>query len=154
MNAIAMDELPRVPVAHLFSDIAMQKNVKGYVTGSTRISTIASSARSNRREPLMKTLVAIARRVLTALPSLVGVVVVTFLLARALPGDPAAYYAGSSATPESIAQIRAQLGFDRPLIAQFGDYVCGSPMAISATRSPRVRACSPISRRGCRPPLS
>jgi ABC-type dipeptide/oligopeptide/nickel transport system permease component len=71
----------------------------------------------------MKTLVAIARRVLTALPSLVGVVVVTFLLARALPGDPAAYYAGSSATPESIAQIRAQLGLDKPLIAQFGDYV-------------------------------
>ncbi len=71
----------------------------------------------------MKTLVAIARRVLTALPSLIGVVVVTFLLARALPGDPAAYYAGSSATPESIAQIRAQLGLDKPLIVQFGDYV-------------------------------
>lgn len=31
MNAIAMDDVPRVPVAHLFSDIAMQKNVKGYV---------------------------------------------------------------------------------------------------------------------------
>ena len=31
MNAIAMDEVPRVPVAHLFSDIAMQKNVKGYI---------------------------------------------------------------------------------------------------------------------------
>jgi peptide/nickel transport system permease protein len=71
----------------------------------------------------MKTLAAIAQRVLTALPSLAGVVVVTFLLARALPGDPAAYYAGSSATPESIAQIRAQLGLDKPLIAQFVDYV-------------------------------
>jgi len=31
MNAIAMEDVPRVPVAHLFSDIAMQKNVKGYV---------------------------------------------------------------------------------------------------------------------------
>jgi peptide/nickel transport system substrate-binding protein len=31
MNAIAMDEAPRAPVAHLFSDIAMQKNVKGYM---------------------------------------------------------------------------------------------------------------------------
>ena len=71
----------------------------------------------------MKTLAAITNRVLTALPSLVGVVIVTFLLARALPGDPAAYYAGSSATPASIAQIRAQLGLDKPLIAQFGDYV-------------------------------
>ena len=71
----------------------------------------------------MKTLAAILGRVLTAAPSLIGVVVVTFLLARALPGDPAAYYAGSSATPASIAQIRAQLGLDRPLVVQFGDYV-------------------------------
>jgi len=31
MNGIAMDDVPRVPVAHLYSDIAMQKNVKGYV---------------------------------------------------------------------------------------------------------------------------
>ena len=31
MNAIAMDEVPRAPVAHLFSDIALQKNVKGYI---------------------------------------------------------------------------------------------------------------------------
>jgi peptide/nickel transport system permease protein len=71
----------------------------------------------------MKALVAILHRVTTALPSLLGVVVVTFLLARALPGDPAAYYAGSSATPESIAQIRVQLGLDKPLVAQFADYV-------------------------------
>jgi peptide/nickel transport system permease protein len=61
--------------------------------------------------------------VLTALPSLVGVVIVTFLLARALPGDPAAYYAGASATRESVAQIKAQLGLDKPLIVQFGDYL-------------------------------
>ena len=40
---------------------------------------------------LMKTFATIGNRVLTALPSLVGVVIVTFLLARALPGDPAAY---------------------------------------------------------------
>ena len=71
----------------------------------------------------MKTLAAIAGRVLTALPTLAGVVVVTFLLARALPGDPAAYYAGSSATPQSIAQIRASLGLDKPLIVQFVDYL-------------------------------
>ncbi len=71
----------------------------------------------------MKTLAAIGSRILTALPSLVGVVIVTFLLARALAGDPAAYYAGSSATPESIAQIRAQFGLDKPLVAQFADYV-------------------------------
>jgi ABC-type dipeptide/oligopeptide/nickel transport system permease component len=71
----------------------------------------------------MKTLFTIMRRILSAIPSIAGVVVVTFVLARALPGDPAAYYAGSSANAESIAQIRAHLGLDRPLIIQFFDYV-------------------------------
>ena len=71
----------------------------------------------------MSTLITIAKRVGSAVPSLIGVVVVTFLLARALPGDPAAYYAGSAATAESIAQIRVKLGLDRSLVVQFGDYV-------------------------------
>jgi ABC-type dipeptide/oligopeptide/nickel transport system permease component len=71
----------------------------------------------------MKTLLTIIRRILSATPSVAGVVVVTFLLARALPGDPAAYYAGASANAASVAQIRTQLGLDRPLIIQFFDYV-------------------------------
>lgn len=65
----------------------------------------------------------IARRLLGALPNLIGVVVVTFLLTRALPGDPAAYFAGGAATQEAIEQVRAQLGLDRPLPEQFFRYV-------------------------------
>jgi len=53
----------------------------------------------------------------------VGVVIVTFLLTRALPGDPAAYFAGPAATKEAIEQIRVNLGLDKPLIVQFGRYV-------------------------------
>jgi dipeptide transport system permease protein len=63
------------------------------------------------------------RRMMVALPSLVGVVIVTFLLTRALPGDPAAYFAGPAATKEAIEQIRVSLGLDKPLIVQFGHYV-------------------------------
>jgi len=44
----------------------------------------------------------ILRRLGGALPNVVGVIVVTFLLTRALPGDPAAYFAGPSATQEAI----------------------------------------------------
>jgi peptide/nickel transport system permease protein len=65
----------------------------------------------------------VASRLGTALPSLAGVVVVTFLLTRVLPGDPAAYFAGPVASPEAIAQIRAELGLDQPLWAQFGRYL-------------------------------
>ncbi|MEM8795913.1 MAG: ABC transporter permease, partial [Pseudomonadota bacterium] len=43
-------------------------------------------------------------------------------LTRALPGDPAAYFAGPAATEESIAQIRQSLGLDQPLPVQFFVY--------------------------------
>ena len=65
----------------------------------------------------------IAKRLLGALPNLVGVVVITFLLTRAIPGDPAAYFAGGAATQEAVEQVRKQLGLDRPLIEQFFRYV-------------------------------
>ncbi len=65
----------------------------------------------------------IAKRLLGALPNLLGVIVVTFLLTRALPGDPAAYFAGGAATQEAVDQVRAQLGLDKPLPEQFFRYV-------------------------------
>lgn len=65
----------------------------------------------------------VLRRLATALPVIAGVIVVTFLLTRALPGDPAVYFAGPAATQQAIAQIRHQLGFDRSLPVQFLDYV-------------------------------
>ncbi len=65
----------------------------------------------------------VLKRLVLAVPSLIGVVIVTFLLTRALPGDPAAYFAGPAATKEAIEQIRKTLGLDKPLIVQFGRYV-------------------------------
>ena len=64
----------------------------------------------------------IGKRLMFAIPSLIGVVIVTFLLTRALPGDPAAYFAGPAANKEAIEQIRKKLGFDKPLIEQFFRY--------------------------------
>ena len=63
------------------------------------------------------------KRMMLVIPNLIGVVIVTFLLTRALPGDPAAYFAGPAANKESIEQIRVSLGLDKPLIVQFGRYV-------------------------------
>jgi dipeptide transport system permease protein len=65
----------------------------------------------------------ILKRLAMAVPSLIGVVVVTFILTRALPGDPAAYFAGPAATPQAIEEVRVKLGLDKPLIEQFGHYV-------------------------------
>ncbi len=65
----------------------------------------------------------IGRRLLAAIPNVIGIVIVTFILTRALPGDPAAFYAGPAATQEAVEQVRAKLGLDQPLWAQFVDYV-------------------------------
>jgi peptide/nickel transport system permease protein len=65
----------------------------------------------------------VLKRLLVAIPSLIGVVIVTFLLTRALPGDPAAYFAGPAATKEAIEQVRVKLGLDKPLPVQFVRYV-------------------------------
>jgi peptide/nickel transport system permease protein len=62
-------------------------------------------------------------RLSTAIPSIAGVIVVTFVLTRALPGDPAVYFAGPTATPQSVEEIRHQLGLDRSWPVQFAYYL-------------------------------
>lgn len=63
------------------------------------------------------------KRIAASIPSLIGVVVVTFLLTRVLPGDTASYFAGPAATPEAIAEIRHKLGLDQSLPVQFWHYL-------------------------------
>lgn len=65
----------------------------------------------------------ILRRCLLVVPSLLGLLVVTFLLIRAVPSDPAMAMAGEAATPEQVAKLRQQYGFDRPIWEQFAVYV-------------------------------
>lgn len=65
----------------------------------------------------------VLRRLAAALPTVFGVLVVTFVMARALPGDPAAYFAGPAATREAVEQVRAKLGLDKSVPEQFGLYL-------------------------------
>jgi peptide/nickel transport system permease protein len=65
----------------------------------------------------------IRTRLWAALPSLFFVLVLTFVMSRALPGDPAAYFAGPAATEASVQEIREKLGLDRSVIEQFGIYI-------------------------------
>ncbi len=58
-------------------------------------------------------------RLAGALPNLIGVIVITFLLTRALPGDPAAFFAGQAASVEAVEQIREKLGLNKSLPEQF-----------------------------------
>ncbi len=62
-------------------------------------------------------------RLWQALPVVFGVIIITFILTRALPGDPAVYFAGPAADAKSIAEIRKSLGLDQPLPVQFWLYL-------------------------------
>ncbi len=68
-------------------------------------------------------LIQIGRRLAQALPSVFGVIVISFVLTRALPGDPAVYFAGDMADKESIEQVRQSLGLDKSWAEQFTIYV-------------------------------
>lgn len=63
------------------------------------------------------------RRLLPSLFSLCGVLVIAFVLTRALPGDPAAYLAGPAASADAVAEIRDSLGLNRTWLEQFVSYV-------------------------------
>ncbi len=63
------------------------------------------------------------RRAVLVLPSLFGLLVITFLLIQMVPGDPATALAGDAATPAQIEAIRHAYGLDQPLIVQFGRYL-------------------------------
>jgi len=65
----------------------------------------------------------VARRLLATVPLLFFVSVVVFSFVHVLPGDPAVLFLGEEATPETLAQFRARLGFDRPLVAQYVEWL-------------------------------
>ena len=67
----------------------------------------------------------ILRRVLLAIPTLLGVLVVAFLLLYVAPGDPVMAMVGERADEETIARLRRELRLDDPLYKQFGHYVGG-----------------------------
>lgn len=65
------------------------------------------------------------RRLVQTALILLGVAAITFLLLYALPADPARMIAGRSATAQTVANIRRELGLDQPLLVQFWSYLQG-----------------------------
>jgi peptide/nickel transport system permease protein len=65
------------------------------------------------------------RRVALAILVVVGVVVLTFVIARVVPGDPAVSWAGPHASAQEIARVRHDLGLDRTLPTQIARYFGG-----------------------------
>ncbi len=71
----------------------------------------------------MQQLEFILRRVLTSLLVLIGVSIITFTLARVVPGNPAELYIGPKARADDIARVTKELGLDKPLPVQYAIYM-------------------------------
>ena len=65
----------------------------------------------------------VVRRLLLMIPVLFGLSLLLFAWLRALPGDPARALLGERATPEGIARLNEQYGFDKPLVEQYLAYI-------------------------------
>src|SRR5918998_426386 len=101
----------------------------GPLGGTTRDQGLAISS-GLHRPALDRGRASPVRRVLLTrlallVPTLLGVLVVTFLLLYVAPGDPVQAMVGERADPETLARLRAELRLDDPLHQQFGHYVGG-----------------------------
>jgi peptide/nickel transport system permease protein len=67
----------------------------------------------------------LAQRVFQTMLILLGIAAITFLLLYMVPADPAVQIAGRSATAQTVANIRRELGLDQPLLSQFLRYLGG-----------------------------
>lgn len=65
----------------------------------------------------------ILKRVAQAIPVMLIVAILTFLLMKLLPGDPAILIAGDGASPETVERIRVELGLDQPTVVQLGQWL-------------------------------
>ncbi|MDV7142770.1 ABC transporter permease subunit [Tropicimonas sp. TH_r6] len=65
-------------------------------------------------------------RLMTFIPTFIGVTLISFSFIRVLPGDPIIVMAGERGmSDERYAELRAQFGFDQPLVSQYWDYMTG-----------------------------
>jgi ABC-type dipeptide/oligopeptide/nickel transport system permease component len=63
------------------------------------------------------------RRLLIAIPMLLGAMSIVFFAMRVLPGDPCLAMMGDQATREALTDCTRHLGLDRPLVVQYADYL-------------------------------
>jgi peptide/nickel transport system permease protein len=76
-----------------------------------------------RRETLPMMFQYIARRLIASIPVLLGILLVTFTLARVIPGDPCRAILGEKATEAVCARFIQEKGLDKPILTQFGIYI-------------------------------
>ena len=84
----------------------------------------------------------VARRLALTIPVLLGVATLVFALIHLIPGDPAQAMLGEAAPQADVDALRRQLGLDRPLLEQYGDFLAG---AVTGDLGTSLRTGTPVS---------
>ena len=61
----------------------------------------------------------ILKRLVSAIPVLLGITIIVFLIMSLIPGDPATAILGSYATPENVEKLNRDLGLDKPMVQRY-----------------------------------
>src|SRR6476659_2268888 len=85
--------------------------------------SLAIAGRSANNDAVLRF---VARRVALTIPVLLGVATLVFSLIHLIPGDPAQAMLGEAASPQDVAELRARLGLDRPLLEQYARFLQGT----------------------------
>ena len=65
----------------------------------------------------------ILKRLVSAIPVLLGITIIVFLIMSLIPGDPATAILGSYATPENVEKLNQDLGLDKPIVQRYGIWI-------------------------------
>ena len=90
------------------------------ITQSSRFVRLAERRVSVAWSPTLRL---ILHRLLTAIPVLLGVTLLTFVIVNLLPGNAALHLLGADATPEQVARLAAQLGLDKPAWERYWEWL-------------------------------
>src|SRR5262245_18735248 len=127
---ILAKEMVWIPVYNTKEIVVTRASVKGFTVhpveynlwlGKTWLDKYSRRPRDGLRAPAVLTF--IARRLLLAVPVLLGVVFVVMLTVELIPGDAVSLMLGEHATPEAVARLRDYLGLDKPLLLRYVGYV-------------------------------
>ena len=175
---ILAKEMVWIPVYNDQGDRGHPGQREGLHRAPGRVQPLAGEGLARQVAPgLAAMLTFLVRRLLLAVPVLLGVVFVVMLTVELIPGDAVALMLGEHATPEAVAKLRDYLGLDKPLVVRYVEYVgrvargdlgrsiqqnrpvvdelarrvAGHPRAHGggARDRGRGRACSPASSRRC-----
>jgi len=63
------------------------------------------------------------KRIFLVIPTMIGITLITFILLKALPGDPVQGLAGERTSPETIKRLKKELGTEQPVLLQYAGYM-------------------------------